>query len=108
MATVLLVESARANGSSFAPHLKKHYQVLLAHTGKEAMALVRLQKPDVMVVDTRLMRTSGERICALLRGQVQAAPILHILENPPLNNEQPETSTNNIWVSPPISHRKLF
>jgi DNA-binding response OmpR family regulator len=107
MATVLLVESTRANGSSFAPHLKKRYSVMLAHTGKTALSLVKNQVPDVMVVDSTLMRTSGNRICALLRGQAQEVPIIHIKEMILEDSEENE-SIANLLLHPPLTYRKLY
>jgi DNA-binding response OmpR family regulator len=104
-ATVLLLESARSNGASFAPHLQGRYEVLLAHNGKQAISIIKGTRPDVMVLDAASMRTSGDRICASLRNSTEDVPIIHI-------KQEGDTATHSASVADelmylPFTYRKL-
>lgn len=104
MATVLLLESVRANGLSFAPHLKKRYEVLIANTGKEALSIARSQNLDVVIVDSASLRTSGERICAAIRNERKRLPIINIKQGPP-KSEELTTPAEVLYL--PFTYRKL-
>jgi DNA-binding response OmpR family regulator len=104
LATVLLLESARANGLSFAPHLNKRYTLLVANTGKDALDMARQYQPDILVVDAASMRTSGDRICHTLRNIVGNLPIIHIKAGPPEANSE---SVANSLLYMPFTYRKL-
>jgi DNA-binding response OmpR family regulator len=75
---VLLIESVRANGKSFSPHLKKRYDLSLAYSGKQGVTMAQNLLPDVVVLDAVSMRTSGDRICRSLRTYLNDVPIIHI------------------------------
>jgi DNA-binding response OmpR family regulator len=75
---VLLIESARDNGASFATSLKRKYQVQVAHSGKQGLILAADRRPDVIVLDAASLRTSGDRICSKLRAALGSLPIIHI------------------------------
>ena len=77
-AKILLIESVRANGKSFSPALKKRYDLALAYSGKQGAALAQGTLPDVVVLDAVSMRTSGDRICRMLRSQLPDTPLIHI------------------------------
>ncbi len=104
MKKVLLVESSRANGTSFAPRLRKRYEVLVAHTGKDAVDLIQSQQPHVLVLDASSMRTSGDRICSKLKSEAQL-PIIHIKVKPP---QEMEASEADLLMYPPFTYRKLW
>lgn len=105
MPTVLLLESARANGSSFAPQLKKRYDVFVTNTGKMAVQLAREQNPDVFVLDAASMRTSGDRICQTIRTELNGLPIIHIKHGPPGDIDE---SVANSLLYLPFTYRKLW
>jgi DNA-binding response OmpR family regulator len=107
MATVLLIESTRANGSSFAPQLNKHYQILRATTGKAALPLLSQHPPQVVVVDARMMRTSGDRLCASLRSQLPNTPLIHIRPATPAA-EEGIPSCADVLLPVTVSYRKLY
>jgi DNA-binding response OmpR family regulator len=101
---VLLIESARSSGVSFATSLKRKYQVQIAHSGKQGMALALDKQPDVIVLDAASLRTSGDRICARLRANLDETPIIHIRPA----DSSPGVSIADVMLVPPFTARKLI
>jgi DNA-binding response OmpR family regulator len=103
---VLLIESARQNGTaSFAASLKrKKYDVEIAHSGKQGLALAADQKPDIVVLDAASLRTSGDRISTRLRELLGELPIIHI--RPP--HLPHGSSPADVLLTPPFTARKLI
>ena len=75
---VLLIESARNNGQTFSTSLQRKYEVVIAHSGKQGLALALETSPNVIVLDAVSLRTSGDRISRRLRDQLGEMPIIHI------------------------------
>lgn len=103
MKTVLLLESVRANGTSFAPHLERRYHLFVAHTGKVALELAQQHQPDIMVLDAASLRTSGDRICATLKNEVSELPIIHIKME-----DATTDSVADVQLHHPLTYRKLY
>jgi len=101
---VLLIENARNNGVTFAPSLKRKYQVQIAHSGKQGLAAALDKPPDVIVLDAVSLRTSGDRICSRLRAGVGGTPIIHIRPK----DAPPGNSPADVLLSPPFTARKLI
>lgn len=102
--SVLLVESARTNGVSFADALKRKYQVRIAHTGKQAVAMIQTSRPDVVVLDAASLRTSGNRIVDRMRALHTELPIIHIRPSDRARGE----SAADVLLTPPFTSRKLI
>lgn len=107
LAKVLLVESGRANGKSFALALKKRYDVTMAYSGKQGLAIIQDSVPDVVVLDAVSMRTSGDRICRALRTHLPDTPIIHI--RAPFDKKQhaDPPSPADVFLHYPFTWRKL-
>ncbi len=101
---VLLIESARDNGGSFAASLKRKYQVQVAHSGKQGLILATDRRPDVIVLDAASLRTSGDRICSKLRAELGELPIIHIRAA----DEAPTPSEADVVLALPFTSRKLI
>lgn len=101
---VLLIESARLNGVSFADPLTKKYELRVAHSGKQGVHMALEHRPDVVVVDAVSLRTSGDRICTRLRASLGDLPIIHI--RPPDAKPNGE-SCADIVLYPRFTARKL-
>ncbi|MBN1966061.1 MAG: response regulator transcription factor [Anaerolineae bacterium] len=101
---VLLVESVRANGKSFAPALEKRYELQTVFSGKQALRVAQDEPPDVIVLDAVSMRTSGDRICRTFRDQLPEVPIIHIREQV---DGVDHTSPADVVLHPPFTWRKL-
>ena len=104
MARVLLIESARFNGVSFAAALKRRYQVQIAHSGKQGLSMAQELRPDVIVLDSASLRTSGDRICARLRAYFDELPIIHIRAHDQAKSESPA----DVLLTLPFTPRKLI
>lgn len=80
MSAKILVIERRAKGVPvFAAGLEKHgFDVVAVETGSAALARLLELAPDLVVVHAASMRTSGKRICQLLRRADNDLPILLI------------------------------
>ncbi len=103
-ARVLLIESARFNGLSFAAALKQRYQVQIAHSGKQGLSMAQESRPDVIVLDAASLRTSGDRICARFRTSFGELPIIHIRAEDQAKAESPA----DVQLALPFTPRKLI
>ena len=52
------------------------YRVLTASTGREAMELVKTEKPDIIVMDISLPQMSGTEVTRMLKGDPATRDIL--------------------------------
>lgn len=102
--SVLLVESARTNGVSFAEALKRKYQVRIARSGKQALAMIETSRPDVVVLDAASLRTSGNRIVGRMRALHGELPIIHIRSQDRSRGE----SAADVLLTLPFTSRKLI
>lgn len=101
---VLLIENARANGASFSSALKRKYQVQIARSGKQGLSMALVSHPDIVVLDAASLRTSGNRICAILRANLGEMPIIHIRA---AENDEGESLADILLVLP-FTSRKLI
>lgn len=101
---VLLIESERTNGVTYAASLKRKYQVQVAHSGKQGLMLASDRHPDVVVLDAASLRTTGDRICARLRAVLGMTPIIHIRSTA----VEPAASPADVLLTPPFTARKLI
>jgi DNA-binding response OmpR family regulator len=103
--TLLVIEGKHADHPAFVPALrKKGFAVELVSSGNEA--LTRLAggfSPDVVVVNTASLRTSGTRICQSLRDKAPGLPILLILEA----DREIEKVEADVILSLPFTAQKL-
>lgn len=79
-ARILWIEGKRAENESFIPALrKKDYLVEVVSTGSAALARLMEIDPDLVVINTPSLRTSGKRICRDLHEKLATLPIVVIL-----------------------------
>ncbi len=103
---VLLIESVRANGKSFSLALKERYDLSIAYSGKQGLMLALELLPDVVVLDAVSMRTTGDRICRLMRTQLPGVSIIHIRE--PFTDKESRSSDADVVLHHPFTWRKLI
>lgn len=68
--TILVVEDDRKTADLICRYLQREqYQVLLAYNGREALALARNRRPDLLVLDLMLPELPGLDVCRILRAE---------------------------------------
>lgn len=101
---ILLIESARKNGTVFAASLQRKYDVQVAASGKQGLEAAGTMPPDIVILNAESLRTSGDRILARLREQLGELPIIHIRPEKISAKESPA----DIVLVPPFTARKLI
>ena len=105
-ARILWIEGKRANSPSFVPGLrKKDYEVELVSTGAAALERVLPFDPDLVVVNTSSLRSSGKRIVKDLRAKVANLPIVIIAQE---DQEEIADFGANAVLQMPFTMRKLL
>jgi len=105
-ARILWIEGKRADSSSFVPALrKKDFLVEVVSTGSAALARLTEIDPDVAVINTPSLRSSGKRICRDLHDRMPTLPIIVIL--PPEHSFSGENCAR-VVLRMPFTIRKLL
>lgn len=105
-ARILWIEGSRAEGPLFIPSLrKKDYLVDVVSTGTEALDYLTKNEPDLIVMHTASMRTSGKLICRSLREHTDNIPILIIAS---ANRPNKDDHCANVVLTLPFTSRKLL
>jgi DNA-binding response OmpR family regulator len=107
-AKILLIEGKRVESPSFVTSLtRKGYQVECVSSGSEALTRLKEIAPDLIIIDSASMRTSGRRICQSIRAKVRGVPILLITEAN--NNDHLEKEDLvNVVLPLPFTPQKLL
>jgi len=106
MARILWIEGKRAESPQFVSGVRKAgFQVEMVSSGKDALERLPAVDPDLVVLNAASMRTSGRRICRLLRMEANGIPLL-VITDPDLDT--PSTLDANIVLSLPFTTRKLL
>ncbi|MEM7802727.1 MAG: response regulator transcription factor, partial [Chloroflexota bacterium] len=102
---ILLVEGKRAGSESLIHLLSKRWQhVDVVHSGTEAVAAAKFHRPNVIVLDTSTMRTTGVRICKRLQKEFPDLPMIHCRAEGESYNANLEV---DIYLEKPFSQVKL-
>jgi DNA-binding response OmpR family regulator len=88
-ATVLIVANEKTTAATLAaPFGKREFSILIAHSGRQALALAKGRLPDAVIVDASSGRLNCKRLCRALRAETYAI-IIVLVSNPakaePLN-----------------------
>ncbi|HIJ38615.1 MAG TPA: response regulator [Rhodospirillaceae bacterium] len=74
--TILIVEDNDLNMKLFTDILQANgYQTMQSRDGRDVLAMVRQQRPDLIVMDIQLPEISGLEVTRLLKGDVQLREI---------------------------------
>jgi len=57
----------------------KGYEVVMAHDGKEGLAKVRAEKPDIVILDVMMPEMNGYDVCVVLKADSELKEIPIIL-----------------------------
>jgi len=105
-ARVLWLEGKRAESPHFIPILRKKGIIVdTVSSGEEALLHLKSFDPDLIVINSASLRSSGKRTSRSLRAKAQGVPILMILAA-----DQAALSDSNVDVvlSLPFTGRKLL
>ncbi|MCB9456927.1 MAG: response regulator transcription factor [Anaerolineaceae bacterium] len=100
---VLLIGRIQASRAVIANTLEKHYELRIATSGINGVALAAEHRPQVVVLDAVSMRTPGERLCKTLQEKLQDVPVLHLHPGP----EKTARSSADLLLFDPVTPRKL-
>jgi two-component system sensor histidine kinase/response regulator len=78
---VLIIDDSQANSALLSKALEKHFEVLLAQTGVQGLAMAQESQPDLILLETSLPGWDGYETCQHLKQAVNLAniPVLFIL-----------------------------
>ena len=80
-AKILLLESERANGPSFAGALEKRgYAVTIERTAQAAFKRSQSLTPDIVILNAASLKTSGARICRRIKAALNGTPVVIIAD----------------------------
>ncbi len=106
MARILWIEGKRAESPQFVSGVRKAgYQVEIVTSGKDALERLPAVDPDLVVLNAASMRTSGRRICRLLRMEANGIPLL-VITDPDLDTSS--TLDANIVLSLPFTNSQII
>lgn len=73
---VLFVEDESSLRTSYQRFFSNRYDLVFATTGAEALAKLRDEKPDIMVLDMRLPDTNGVEVLRQVREKDENLPVI--------------------------------
>ncbi|MGD2156797.1 MAG: response regulator transcription factor [Anaerolineales bacterium] len=100
------IEGSGSTNPEFVPGLQqKGYKVYIFSTGKDAIASLDQEVPDLVVINAASMRSTGTRICHGLRIKVHDLPI--VLISSPDKTPNKDNVQANVVLKLPFTIRKL-
>lgn len=103
--SILLIEGKSSLRPSFHKGLvDKGYEVISVPNGSRALESLNSNTPDIFLVDSASMRTSGKRICQSLKDRAPETPIIIIVDQ----KTQPHELFNaEVVLTEPFTIKKL-
>lgn len=89
---------------------KEGYEVLVAKTGDEALAVARQSRPDLVILDVMLPSPNGYEVCQSLRADPKLTGIYILMltaKSNPAEREKGLAMGADDYVSKPFSNREL-
>ncbi len=105
-ARILLIEGKRSDHPSFSGGLtKKGFQVEGVFSGNAALARLKENLPDLVLIDAASMQTSGRRICQSVREHANAIPVVLVVAQNADNAGKAGAHVTLVW---PFTLQKLL
>lgn len=102
---ILFVEKDLTTSDLLVPSLeRKEYQVILAHTRRQAVSRSRSLRPDILVVDVASFGTSGYRVLDAVQACLNEVPTILLLEE----GHAIAATQAEAYMTPPFTSRKLL
>jgi DNA-binding response OmpR family regulator len=103
-ATILLIGSTRGKSGAYLNALQRHYYVLTAPSGRQAMLVASKQALRVIVVDGSSMKATGERVCRSVKDELPMVSLVHIHPG----SRDTVASPADVILHLPLSARRLL
>lgn len=103
-ALILIVGNDKTSTSTYASYLKREYNVLAAHSGRQALAQAKTHHLDAMIVDMTSPRLNCRGLCRKLRSESTAPLVLIAAPNSRVDG----LMNSNYVVHTPIVGKKLL
>jgi CheY-like chemotaxis protein len=72
---ILLIDSDHESNETARRILESVFEVLIAHTGEEGLAMAFAQAPSLILLETHLPQLDGHRVCKILRSQEETREV---------------------------------
>jgi CheY-like chemotaxis protein/anti-sigma regulatory factor (Ser/Thr protein kinase) len=110
-ATLLVVDDNQANRAYMAGIFEKtHHQVHFANNGQEALACLKVVKPDVVLLDIRMPVMDGRTTLAEIRKQASlvSLPVIAVTASSKAGEERELQNQFSGYIRKPFSRQTLF
>ncbi len=72
---LMIVEDSMTQARAIAAHLSKNVDVVIALDGTQALRLVTVEHPDLIILDVNLPKLNGIQVCRRLKRDMETAHI---------------------------------
>jgi DNA-binding response OmpR family regulator len=73
---ILVVDDQPVNVELIAGYLEKDYEIIPAYSGEEALAKVKSEKPDIVLLDIMMPGVSGYEVCERIKKENRFIPVV--------------------------------
>jgi DNA-binding response OmpR family regulator len=102
---ILFVEKEIDTADQLVPSLQRHgFVVTLARTQRQALARIRSQRPDLLVLDVASFGGGGYRVSEVVRAHLDGVPTILLLDK----GHATAGATAEAFMEPPFTSRKLL
>ncbi len=81
MKRILVAEDNDSNFMLMTYILKRHYEYTRAHNGKEAVEMVRAERPDIVLMDLKMPIQDGLEATRQLKAEFPDLPVIAVTAN---------------------------
>ncbi|MBI3313460.1 MAG: response regulator [Candidatus Omnitrophica bacterium] len=106
---ILIAEDEPDIAQMLAVRLEDHgFEVVIVHTGPEALSKARTEKPDLMLIDYTLPKLKGDIVCRELKNDPLYAHIPIILLSAYRKDQISEADRADFYISKPYEAEPLI
>lgn len=89
---LMIVEDSMTQARAIAAHLSSEIDVVIAVDGSQAMRLVSVERPDLIILDVNLPKLNGIQVCRRLKRDPDTAHIPIIMLTADTSQDQMEVA----------------
>jgi two-component system, cell cycle response regulator len=91
---LMIVEDSMTQANAVAAHLSSEVDVIIASDGTQALRIVRIELPDLIILDVNLPKLNGIQVCQRLKRDLETAHVPVIMLTAATNAQQKEDGMN--------------